>query len=78
MIAGTLGANNDADRVIHRFHKRESCVFHSIHRFSASFAPPHNKPLTCDNNPTERVFAHATSGQLSVLRSKDIASPRVH
>jgi hypothetical protein len=57
-------ANNAARGVIHRFHKRESCVFHSIHRFSASFASPWNNPLTCGNVATERVFARQPSGQL--------------
>lgn len=38
MIAKRPGGNNDAEGVIHRFHKRKSCVFHSIHRLSAIFS----------------------------------------
>jgi len=63
MIAGTRWANNDKSHVIHRFHKRESCLFHSIHRFSVSFVAIGNNPLTCDNAIMERVFAHASLGQ---------------
>ena len=33
MIAKGFSVNNEADWFVHRFHKRESCVFHSVHRF---------------------------------------------
>ena len=78
MIAGTQWANNDAGRVIHRFHKRESCVFHSIHRFSARFSPAPNDTLTCDNAAMERVFARAASGQLAASDLVVAASGDVH
>jgi hypothetical protein len=71
MIAGTLWADNNGGRVIHRFHKRESCVFHSIHRFSVSFLTMWNNPLTCDNAGMERVFARVASGQLTLLGHGD-------
>ena len=29
--------DNATCQVVHRFHKRQSCVFHSIHRLSTSF-----------------------------------------
>lgn len=40
MIAKGLGRNNEPGGVVHRFHKRESCVFHSIHRLPTSFRIP--------------------------------------
>jgi len=49
MIASALWMNNGHREVIHRFHKRESCVFHSIHRFEASFRNRWKTPLTCGN-----------------------------
>jgi hypothetical protein len=39
MIARPPSANNARSAVIHRFHKRRSCVFHSIHRFWCVFGP---------------------------------------
>jgi ribonuclease P protein component len=36
MIAKGSWGNNGAGGVVHRFHKRESCVFHSVHRFPTS------------------------------------------
>jgi hypothetical protein len=36
MIAKGVWRNNEPDEVVHRFHKRESCVFHSIHRLLSS------------------------------------------
>jgi hypothetical protein len=50
-------------RVIHRFHKRESCVFHSIHRFLTRFPQIRNEALTCGNGATERLFDCISSGQ---------------
>lgn len=40
MIAKGLRPNNENREVIHRFHKRQSCVFHSVHRFSEDFTRP--------------------------------------
>ena len=65
MIAGPLLTDNESCMVIHRFHKRESCVFHSIHRLLTRFPLRRNDCLTCGNAPTERVFAHSPSGQLT-------------
>jgi large subunit ribosomal protein L34 len=70
MIAGHLWTDNDGTAVIHRFHKRESCVFHSIHRFLTRFQSPANNSLTCVNTRTERLFAHVLSGQLPVLATR--------
>jgi len=36
MITKGTHGNNEPGEVIHRFHKRESCVFHSIHRLLTS------------------------------------------
>ena len=36
MITKGSRGNNEPGEVIHRFHKRESCVFHSIHRLPTS------------------------------------------
>jgi ribonuclease P protein component len=36
MIAKGSWGNNGPGAVVHRFHKRESCVFHSVHRFPTS------------------------------------------
>jgi hypothetical protein len=38
MIAKGSWGNNGPGAVVHRFHKRESCVFHSVHRFATSSA----------------------------------------
>jgi large subunit ribosomal protein L34 len=70
MIAGRLWTDNDGSVVIHRFHKRESCVFHSIHRFLARFPPSPSNSLTCANARTERLFACAVSGQLLAAAAK--------
>jgi len=37
MIAKGLDSNNAAGKVIHNFHERASCVFHTVHRFWAIF-----------------------------------------
>jgi hypothetical protein len=57
MIARGLWTNNGPGGFIHRFHKRESCVFHSIHRFRGRFPAHPSTPLTCGNAGTERLFA---------------------
>ena len=54
MIAKGLGANNECGKVVHRFHKRESCVFHSIHRLSDSFGRAHRNALTSGNRDSNR------------------------
>jgi hypothetical protein len=56
MIARRLWTNNGFGQVVHRFHKRESCVFHSIHRFGGIFPSWWNEALTCDDSEMERVF----------------------
>jgi hypothetical protein len=65
MIATTATANNEFARVVHRFHKRESCVFHSIHRFRRDFDSPGNEALTCDDESVERMFDDVNAGQTS-------------
>lgn len=56
MIASGLWTNNGNHEVIHRFHKRESCVFHSIHRFDGIFRGVWNRALTCGDVGMERLF----------------------
>lgn len=34
------GRLNHAEKVVHRFHKSESCLFHSVHRFRVDFLRP--------------------------------------
>ena len=68
MIATRQLRDNGIRKVIHRFHKRESCVFHSIHRLDASFHSKWNKPLTSEDAGMERVFDGATPEQLATVR----------
>jgi hypothetical protein len=56
MIAKGLWRHNESARVVHRFHKRESCVFHSIHRLGGIFRHAMNEALTCGNGGMERLF----------------------
>ena len=49
MIARGLWTDNGSREVVHRFHKRESCVFHSIHRFLGRFPAHDSVPLTSRN-----------------------------
>jgi hypothetical protein len=76
MIATGQWVDNSIREVIHRFHKRESCVFHSIHRLGASFLSEWNKPLTSKYAGMERVFDGALPEQLAVVRytAIDLAS----
>jgi hypothetical protein len=66
MIATTATGNNEFVGVVHRFHKRESCVFHSIHRFPRDFDSLRNEPLTCDDGSVERMFDRANAGQTAM------------
>jgi len=68
MIATGPWADNGIREVIHRFHKRESCVFHSIHRLGASFRSERNKPLTSEDAGMERVFDGPILEQLATVR----------
>jgi hypothetical protein len=47
MIAKGSWGNNEPGEVIHRFHKRESCVFHSIHRLLTSLQEAFSR-MGCD------------------------------
>ncbi len=63
MIAKAYQANNPRQAVVHRFHKRESCVFHSIHRLTSSLEPA--LPKMCDGASDRiagRYHAHARQG----------------
>jgi len=76
MIATRQLRDNGIRKVIHRFHKRESCVFHSIHRLGASFRSEWNKPLTSEYVEMERVFDGPAPEQLATVRypTTDLAS----
>jgi hypothetical protein len=58
MITKGLGANNERLNVVHRFHKRESCVFHSIHRLSGSFERAGRNLFTSGNRRSNRRSPH--------------------
>jgi hypothetical protein len=37
MIDPSAPGDNDDARLVHSFHMRETCVFHSVHRFTVTF-----------------------------------------
>lgn len=63
MITKGPSRDNDRRRVFHRFHKRQSCVFHIIHRLSTSFFPAGATLSTCRNAEQNRCSTMRPSGQ---------------
>ena len=68
MITSGARANNELGKVIHRFRKHESCVFHSIHRFAVDFSSRTNGGLTCGDALQERMFDECDAGQTFAVR----------
>jgi len=56
-IAEGNSADNGRATVIHRPENRQSCVFHSIHRFPDVFPQPRIRESTCGFGKQERMFA---------------------
>ena len=69
MITNGPSRDNDPRRVFHRFHKRQSCVFHIIHRFSTSFSPAGATLSTCRNAEQNRCSTMRPSGQSPQARN---------
>jgi len=56
-IAEAHQGNNVPANVIHRRWNRQSCVFHSIHRFSSVLTKARINATTCGYMEQERMFA---------------------
>jgi large subunit ribosomal protein L34 len=65
--------NNDSAIVIHRLQNRQSCVFHSIHRFPDVLPPAGICQSTCGFGKQERMFA---LGTFWISRQDDLAAIR--
>lgn len=77
MIASGVRANNVGREVIHRFHKRESCVFHNVHRFEAIFQPTRSGSLTCGDTEKERLFDRCALEQPACVDHRQTNPERV-
>jgi hypothetical protein len=70
IIADEYLTNNDLNRVIHRFHKRESSIINSIHRFSGFFSAPVGQDLTTRQSGAVMDFGGKRRAQCSAGLSR--------